>query len=532
VKKDTEYELFFLRKEDGSRFFNPRLIRNIKLVCDFGDYFGSEKSEDPFKELECWNDRYIQSCASTILRSVGPLLKDFYHDAAKMRDHDLISSLKMALMALMMSANTANLSERNPIKSCSAYFFDFQQFIRTAINTRDYERLVAYPPKPENRTGQLLLEIIRRISHLFFAELKNLQEQIPALNALLRLTDHFPGVAVDSSQLKHSWSQLQHDYEAIAKMMKLHPNGPLIKVLDCLQEAGLREFDVLTQNNIPNYWFSLPLGERNVTHLRLPCPTRQEFINKAVVVEEFKEFLREHAAHNKRHLIFNVQDRTSWKEHARSVALEELQSCAEFKEKLTVVTLAIDTDFYYQEAPYSNENHAVVFIKQFKEQLEESAGGCYFPAELHAQLFPDLIDKLLEEVHQLFFHGRNVMTREARLDFIQLFYLLLELKIIELVKADSFSFCCKDGIDMSGSLSALIYFFIAMLNEQKLSESDYGLITLMIHGPALLIRERLMLPDRFKRMLSAMRTIEQTTGLSKAFEGELHSYIHPKSKAA
>ena len=54
VKRDTEYELFFLRKEDGSRFFSPRLVRNIKLISDFGNYFSEKKGDDPLVDVPVW----------------------------------------------------------------------------------------------------------------------------------------------------------------------------------------------------------------------------------------------------------------------------------------------------------------------------------------------------------------------------------------------------------------------------------------------------------------------------------------------
>jgi len=59
------------------------------------------------------------------------------------------------------------------------------------------------------------------------------------------------------------------------------------------------------------------------------------------VIEEFKGFLR-HIEMKKgveKHLLFNLQDRTSWEEHARCQALEDLEHHAEFNNQLVVVTL-------------------------------------------------------------------------------------------------------------------------------------------------------------------------------------------------
>src|SRR5262249_29977232 len=80
VKKDTEYELFFIRKEDGSRFFSPRLLRNIKLVCDFGEYFGETKKEDPLSDVKIWYDRIVYASARNILKSLNSKIDHFFKE--------------------------------------------------------------------------------------------------------------------------------------------------------------------------------------------------------------------------------------------------------------------------------------------------------------------------------------------------------------------------------------------------------------------------------------------------------------------
>lgn len=94
VKKDTEYELFFLRKEDGTRFFSPRLIRNIKLVCDFGDYFKAPKKvEDPLEDMLIWQDRCYLSTAKEILSAIGNRLNRYFHETMKFKDRELVDIL-------------------------------------------------------------------------------------------------------------------------------------------------------------------------------------------------------------------------------------------------------------------------------------------------------------------------------------------------------------------------------------------------------------------------------------------------------
>ena len=90
VKKDTEYELFFIRKEDGSRFFSPRLIRNIKLVSDFGNYFRGPKPDDPLTDLLLLEDGFVQTSAKNMLREVRLSMQHFFRLTAEERKRSCI----------------------------------------------------------------------------------------------------------------------------------------------------------------------------------------------------------------------------------------------------------------------------------------------------------------------------------------------------------------------------------------------------------------------------------------------------------
>lgn len=508
VKKDVEYELFFMRKEDGSRFFSPRLIRNIKLVCDFGDYFTTKKEENVLENIEYWSDKYSQITAKNILGLLNNHLEKFYKEAFKIKDNELIDDLKMCFMALYLGANTSNLAEYNPIKKCSEYLSDFQFFLRRAINTRDYQKLVAYPPKKTNRVGNILLNLVRNLCQILFVHLQGYGDLIPVLEEIIQKSRLIYGKNPGESKNKHSvWSRLAYDYSAMNKAFKLHPNGPIIKVLDLLQDAGHIEFDTLMQGNIPTHWFDITFKDKKIAHERIPCPTRQEFIQKAYVTDEFKEFLRSYREQEKRHLVFNLQDRTTWREHFRSTVLEDLQDHPDFKKELDVVTLAIDTEFYHQVAPYHLVNHADIFIEQLKDHVRDESAGYYFPQKIKKKLFSE-VDGIIESIHRVFFNNRNVLLREARMDFIQIFYMCLQLKILEICSPDSFSSSCKDGVDIAPANTAQLFAFLKLVNQEVLSEEDHRYMNWILYSSPVLIRERVLVPDRFNRMVSALKVIE------------------------
>lgn len=512
VKKDTEYELFFMRKEDGTRFFSPRLIRNIKLVSDFGNYFGEVKDEDPLLHISKWQDQVAHDCARNIVSAVRVHIDRFYRETRHYKDHEFVESINKALMALMLCANPQNLSHNLPIKSCRNYFYDFQLFLRGSLHTSEYHKLIAYPPGKSSRLAHCLLDTVHSMCIALYTQMAGLQSLKSVITGVvqqaekMRSKEHH-AVAEKSRDL---WNSLAGGYAAMSALLKLHPNGAINKILDTLQDGAWREFDPLLQENVPSNLYTLYLQESKVGIARWPSPTVQEFIHKASVIDEFKGFLRAcaHARNFNKCLVINFQDRTSWKEYARCAVIEDLSNHESFTRHIDIVTLAKDTEFYHQLTPYFQESHADVFIQQFKEHLSDESCGFLFPEFMRKVIFGGFVDGVMEGIHRVFFSNKNVIPRERRLDFIEIFYFFLELKLIELSKSDIVGFLCKDGVDISEGAAVQMFVFLKLLNQEWLSENDREELDLMLYGPSLLCRERLMHPERFNRMLSALRSIE------------------------
>jgi hypothetical protein len=509
VKKDTEYELFFIRKDDGSRFFSPRLLRNIKLVCDFGSYFGDRPEIDPLESIKQWHDRILHNCAKSLIKAMGASLPQFYHDVQQFKNQEIVVILNKALMALLLSSHAQNLLRHNPRKSCGEYFEDFQHFLRQAIHHRDYQKWLAYPPKENNHLAHDVMDLTHLLCRHLFTSMQGLNEISPIVQNLLLQAVRPTQKASESDLLS---KRLASEYGAMTKLFKHHPNGPLLKVLSILEEDAYHVFDPIMQHNLPNQLYDLYLNDQRINHFRMPVPIYQETINKAVIDEEFKGFLRSYNQPdgNRKHLLINLQDKTSWREYARCAAIEDLQNQSEFNNVLSVVTLATDTDFYHQLAPYHQNNQAKSFMHQFKEHILGENTGYYFPMSISREALTGFIDQTFEAIHKVFFSSKNVLSREQRMNFIEVFYLLLQLKLIEWIKPDSFSLTCKDGIDCGQSYSVELFMMLKLMNNQNLNEADWEFLNLMLYSPAIITRERVMLPERFNRMVSALRLIENT----------------------
>lgn len=512
VKKDIEYELFFIRKEDGSRFFSPRVLRNIKLVCDFGSYFGERKELDPLEHVKLWYDRTVHICAKEIIKFVGNRLDHFFHEVRKVKDHEVVQLLNKSLLALMMSSHAQNLLRHNPIKSCAEYFQDFQGFLREALKNSIYQKWMVHPPKESNQLALDLIDLTQTLCQAIYAHLRGLEEMNPVIQELIQDSlSLIPRDQLEEMQKSRKIGErLSIEYAAMSRLLKHHPNGPLLKVVEILEEDAYHFFDPLLQHNIPNQLYDLYTHDKRYAFLRVPSPIDQELINKAMVNQEFLAFLHSYAqgAVPRKHLLINLQDRTSWREHARCIALEELQLQPELENTIDVVTLTTDTDFYHQLNPYHQINHAHLFKEQFKELLLDENAGYFFPSRINKRELSVFIDQAFEVIHRLFFSSKNVLVRENRLDFIEIFYVLLQLKLVEWLHPDSVSLTCKDAIDTGEAYSAEIFAFLKLVHQQEWTDADWHYLNFMLYAPALLIRERIMLPERFNRMQSALKVVD------------------------
>lgn len=528
VKKDSEYELFFIRKEDGTRFFSPRLLRNIKLVCDLENYFGKEEESDLFELLPEERDQVYCRTAGYILKIMASRLVHFYQKLRRSKEHELVGLLNKAFMALMLASHRENLLICRPLKKCESYFKDFQFFLERILKTGMYQKWLAYPPKEDNLFVKELIEVIETLCYSLYKGADPLSNLAPLIRSWiegsrLRISSEHSQAAVASGKL---WNVLANDYKALSKALKSHPNGPLVRVLDILDEDALHLFHPLLQGNLPHHLFYLEQEGKETNALLIPAPISQEFIHQALLNEEFKSFLRFNRMHGEKHLLINLQDRTSWREHMRCVQIEELQFQDRIAPALTTITLAADTDFFHQTSHYERENHAGTFLRHFKEHVLSDQCGYYFPASVDRKKLSSFLDAALHTIHRVCFFEKNVLQRERRLEFIDCFYCLLQLKLISWIQPKSMSLTCKDGVDTSAAYGAALFAFSKFLKQEEWSSKDKDFLNACLHAPALFVRERIMLPERFHRLINFIRMLESIENAAH-FEA-LHQLILSK----
>jgi len=108
--------------------------------------------------------------------------------------------------------------------------------------------------------------------------------------------------------------------------------------------------------------------------VRMGSPTRESWIQKPQIVDEFKGFLMKLKTKNQNHLYINKQ-KTWGDEGKRSRKIKELE---DHFDNFSCVCLPSDGDFYYQEARFRNLSEASQFKSVFYRMLLEKINSGYY----------------------------------------------------------------------------------------------------------------------------------------------------------
>lgn len=514
VRRDEQYELFYIRNEDLDPYFNNALLRNIRLTADL-EMLQQSFEEDPLLKVRSIQDRDLQATSNQILGESQVLIQEFFKRSQEWSQNEMGKLLSKAIMALFLAANPRNLIQNTVGKSSFQYFTDFLAFLRLVLKTNDYQKWLAYPSDSHQELSYLLISLAHRLSFAFFARPGGVkQEAIGLIHRAMRRGEELVKASKKGLSKGDSfWNQLLIDDDYFRAFLAKFPNGPLFKILDLIREEEEGEiipFDPLAQENFGYRLYRLETKEKTIDFLRFASPIRQPQINRCEIVEEFQGFLRHLQTEKKRHLLVNLNDKTSWREYARAKALESLQMKAENAKTLFVFTLPKQTDFYYQNQEYFNLNQASDFCKMLQDQMKAPQEyGFSLPSCWKLSDFYAFTQELIPLIHSHFFNKLETLSRRNREDFIEIFYQFLILKALEVVEATSCSFTCKDAIDLGSAEAATFYGLIKLLHQDFSKKEERDFLLWLYYAPALFIRERAILPDALHRSLSALERIDK-----------------------
>ena len=529
VRLDKDYELFSIRHEDGMPFYDLDILRNMRLECDFeSDEGGFEV--DPLLQVRTILDRDAGAAAGQILNDCSQQITDFYKVFKKLVNNDLASSLSCVCMSLYLSHNPRNLLQNSNGKTSLQYFEDFHQHLRNSMRTSEYQKLIAYPPEKSDKLASVLLNLVHSVSKNFFLRASGVKaESIGLIHRTAR-----KGGATKNGKAHSMWNEFLLEDEAYRTLLSKFPSGPLLKTLDLIRGEAEESvpFDPIAQGNFPFRLFEVGAGASRIDFLHMPCPTRQSFISKAEILDEFRGLLRSYIAEELggKHLLINLQDRTSWKELTRCNALEGMQKNAEFNKVLFVATIPKNTEFYHQNKHFDGINNAEEFMSYFMNQFQElEESGISLPTTFKQAELTLFAEKMSLFIHKHFFNSQKSLTRLEREDFIEIFDLFFSLKMIDLVNPASVSFTCKDAVDTGAAQTAAFYAFLKLLNDDFTKKEDHDMFRWLAYNPALFVRERAINQERLNRALSALQRLE--AGLlenRKAITKEMAEFFNPQ----
>jgi len=291
--------------------------------------------------------------------------------------------------------------------------------------------------------------------------------------------------------------------------------APKIDLLVNRIRGGFNVFyDPHGMGNMPYVIFDMMLGSHKIRSLRMGTPTIQRdnyetmtWEGEAKVIPEFYQFLTACSIKKKKLLWISLQDdciRLIGTESERNRALKKLEN--DFPDNFFMLVLANDSPFYYQTGQYENEEITASNFKSYFhiEMLYEQNSGFYIP-----KTFIDIkiISSLLDEVHHDLFGNKEILNRQERLDFIEIFYARLVLHSLKLLKVDLFCFCCKDSIDRAAKCNVILLKLLQILLGKE-NDQDYNRkLYVNVHAPALLVKKRAM-NFRQERVLSALNRLD------------------------
>ncbi len=493
ITKDEDYELLYIRDENDASFLTGELVQNLKLYARLESE--KEEKEDPFIMLKKLHRRDIQISSRQILNMLEKEIHEFYKFQFNCVKNRLAGAVNKSIMALMLAANPGNL---NKMKSCRNYFEDFQTFLREGFHSEEYRKVITKTEEKKDANIIFLVRLLNKISYSLFNRFGGVKEEFIGFVHYLKRK----GQSKEKLEKASLWSFLEETDDNIHSFLNKFSNATLSKILEVLrlEEEKVVAFDPIIQGNIPERLYDI--SKKGV--LRLPCPTKQEIISKADIVEEFLGFLRVLKEEKKSHLLINLQDRLSWRENARSKALEDLEQNSESSSAISVVSLSKDSSFYHQNDNYFAFTNGFRFIDEFKKLLLNNEEGFFIPARLKTKELTAFVDDCLNTIYNFFFLEKADLSRQERLDFIEIFYHFFILKLIEMTNPMSISFTSKDAIDSSSILNASFYSFVKLLNKSHIGKEDEDYLLWLIYTPAFLIRNRAVNSTALIRLLSAL----------------------------
>lgn|GEM_PF-3523790 len=190
-------------------------------------------------------------------------------------------------------------------------------------------------------------------------------------------------------------------------------------------------------------------------------------------------------------------------EFKRSEKLKELSLDPKYSQKIKLLTLPHDSDFYRQKGAAKNMKPDA-FIDEFVKNVDGNLQGFYFPDSIKGQLGRHVREQLNAILKDLF-QGKGELTIEDRKIMIQVAYADITKSLLKRWDITHCNITCKDGVDRAmGSLANLQ---VRLNPETSVEQTIYTLA-----NAATLHHAR---PPKFSRVVRSLASINRMMEFSK-----------------
>lgn len=428
-------------------------------------------------------------------------IDEFFNAAHRAKDHPLMLELYSACIALMMASVQGIHTHNIGGKEVHDYVRDFKRLLLNFYHDSEFKRLLAYPPANEKSWEYALLKLSEDMAVLLSKGLPLGEKAFEAFSTML-------AQAAPGPKSKDLGEYLNTMYEGLSELTSSMKADMMSQMLHEIDAAGVSGFEPLLGSSLPTHLCNLHIKDRSIPVIRLPAPTKQEYINKAYPSEIFQTFLRVSQKRQEKSLFINFNDEGSLKTNSRYAVINDLGD--EWKNSLEVVNLSDEGDFYHQIGIYE----AISSVEDFRNLLiEYFCGQSNSPHSLRVS-FPNLDEELrdlFEPIHRYLFEGKNVLTKVKRLECIDIMQLLIILKAIGQTNPERVFISCKDGIDVTLPLVGGLSFVVWTLSGRGLTNRDKDWLTMMEFGLPLMLRHRMVFEKRYSRFMGIVQLLAPFT---------------------
>lgn len=252
--------------------------------------------------------------------------------------------------------------------------------------------------------------------------------------------------------------------------------------------------DPLLYGDFPSVQF-IWNNKKKTKIVRLPNMARDYFVVnsgkievQSIINEEFYHYLKVLKTKRQMHVYINLMDR---QEYQKTAQIEALDTDPDVRDSIRVFTLVRNkkSEFYMQNGVNDQKDDANLFKQNFYQLLTAPDGEYYWSTHLDQNAWQNQLAAILDQVHSDFFNYKENLSKQERLEFIELTHLKIVDSIVEWINPDFVNISCKNTADRGPSLYSLVYAEQLLQSKTTLSTIRYEVFIKLI-SPPLIIRNR------------------------------------------